>query len=187
MKEKAITKLFIQMMQHKDKAGRIEVFLRLLGILGIKQADLYHPKTESETQPPTELSDEFDLLIRTKKGELRRVPFSQRNLGKPVGIFPINGSPMYLELDEVADKCPNDKDVDIFRLPEVDELERIDIAKINPYLQALDKPTLEGCYLAENSKYMHQCGWIYNFDNQGSDYYGGNEPSKLRYAGYFYD
>ena len=84
-------------------------------------------------------------------------------------------------------KCPNDKDVDTSRLPEVKDLERIDIAKINPYLQALGKPTLEGCYLAENSDYMPQCGWIYNFDNHGSDYYGGNEPSKLRYAGYFYD
>ncbi len=185
MKEKAIIKCFISMMQHKDKAGRIEVFLYLFNVLGIKQADLYPPKNDA--QSPADLPNEFDLLIRMPDTELRRVPFSQRNLGEPIGIFPINGSTMYLELNEVEGKRHVDKDVDNSRLPEVDALERIDIAKINPYLQALGKPVLKGCYLAENSDYMPQCGWIYNFDNNGSDYYGGNEPSKLRYAGHFYN
>ena len=185
MKENAITNRFISMMQHKDKAGRIKVFLRLFEILGIRQEDLYPPKNDA--QSPADLSNEFDLLIRMPDTELRRVPFSQRNLGEPIGIFPINGSPMYLELNEVEGKRHVDKDVDNSRLPETKDCDRIDVSKINPYLQALGKPILKGCYLAENSGYMPQCGWIYNFDNQGSDYYGGSTKDKLRYAGYFYN
>ena len=37
---------------------------------------------------------------------------------------------------------------------------------------------------------MHGCGWLVGFDdnethNISSDYFGGNEPAKLRYMGRF--
>ena len=108
-------------------------------------------------------------------------------MGKPIGIFPFKNEQEYLELDEVENKKHTDKDVNEARL--LDEhfccarVSKI-VNQLNIYLKALNKPVLEGSYLADSS-YMKGCGWIIGFDNTG-DYHGGNVPAKHRYMGKFY-
>lgn len=130
--------------------------------------------------------DEFDVLCVVDSQKVR-LPFSKRNLGKPIGIFPFKDDPEYLELDEVENKKHTDKDVDESRL--LDEhfcCTRVSkvVDRLNIYLQKMDKPVLKGSYLADNRSYMPGCGWIIGFDNTG-DYHGGNVPAKLRYMGRF--
>ena len=130
---------------------------------------------------------EFDVLCEVN-GQKVRLPFSKRNSGKPIGIFPFKNSVVYLELDEVENKKHTDKDVDESRL--LDEYfccARVSkvVDRLNLCLKEMGKPVLEGSYLADNSSYMHGCGWIIGFDNTG-DYHGGNVPAKLRYMGRFY-
>lgn len=126
-------------------------------------------------------------MLCVVEGHNVRLPFSKRHLGKPIGIFPFKNEPEYLELDEVENKKHTDKDVDEARL--LDEhfccarVSKI-VNQLNIYLKALNKPVLEGSYLADSS-YMKGCGWIIGFDNTG-DYHGGNVPAKLRYMGKFY-
>ena len=132
--------------------------------------------------------DEFDLLCLVD-GQKIRLPFSKRNFGTPLAIFPFKHSVEYIELDEVENKKHTDKDVDEDHL--LDEAFCRNVFKIkkqlNAYLEALKKPILDGEYLAD-SEYMPGCGWIVSFDNKydtlASDYFGGNTPAKLRYMGY---
>lgn len=133
------------------------------------------------------LGDEFDLLCEVD-GQRVRLPFSKRT-GKLIGIFPFKNEPEYLELDEVENKKHTDKDVDETRLLDerffcCDRVSKV-VNRLNRYLKKLNKPILEGSYLADNSSYMPGCGWIIGFDNTG-DYHGGNVPAKLRYMGRFY-
>ncbi|MBQ8480999.1 MAG: hypothetical protein IJ532_00495 [Alphaproteobacteria bacterium] len=137
----------------------------------------------------SEQGDEFDVLCEVN-GQKQRLPFSKRNLGKPIGIFPFKNSPKYLELDEVEDKKHTDEDVDDNRLldePFCDDVYKVK-NRLNDYLKVLDKPVLDGEYLAD-SPYMRGCGWIISFDDKwgslASDYYGGNQSAKLRYMGCF--
>ncbi|MBR3662267.1 MAG: hypothetical protein IKN67_03180 [Alphaproteobacteria bacterium] len=133
----------------------------------------------------TKLGDEFDLLCEVN-GQKVRLPFSKRHLGKPIGIFPFAG-PEYLELEEQENKKHTDKDVDESRL--LDErfccgCVSTVVDRLNLYLKEMNKPLLEGSYLADSS-YMRGSGWIIGFDST-SDYYGVNVPAKLRYMGRFY-
>ena len=137
-----------------------------------------------------DIADEYDLLSLID-GKMERVPFSLRHLGKPIGIFPFPNEPEYIELDEVESKKHTDTDVEESRLLDEQFCGRVYKIKdnLNVYLEALGKPVLEGVYLADNS-YMHGCGWLVGFDdnethNISSDYFGGNEPAKLRYMGRF--
>ena len=137
-----------------------------------------------------ELEDEFDLLCLID-GRMERVSFSFRHLGKPIGIFPFPVGKEYIELDEVENKKHTDQDVDKRRLLDEQFCGRIYMIKdrLNVYLRALGKPILEGTYLADNS-YMRGTGWLVGFEDNGtgnlsSDYYGGNQPAKLRYMGRF--
>ena len=134
----------------------------------------------------SQFGDEFDVLCEVE-GRKVRLPFSKRNSGKVLGIFPFKDEPEYLELDEVEGKKHTDKDVDEARL--LDErfccgCVSLVVDRLNLYLKKLNKPILEGSYLADSS-YMHGCGWIIGFDNTG-DYHGGNIKAKLRYMGRFY-
>ena len=128
----------------------------------------------------------MNLICCEVNGQKVRLPFSKRHLGKPIGIFPFAG-PEYLELEEQENKKHTDKDVDESRL--LDErfccgCVSTVVDRLNLYLEEMNKPLLEGSYLADSS-YMRGCGWIIGFDNT-SDYYGGNVPAKLRYMGRFY-
>ena len=138
----------------------------------------------------TELSDDFDLLCEVN-GQMVRLPFSKRNLGKPLGIFPSKHSSLYFELNEVENKKHTDKDVDESRLPDEKYFcEGVAAVKdrMNLYLQELGYPILDGIYLAD-SPYMRGCGWLVGFfkgdKRLSSDYCGGNQPAKLRYMGNF--
>ena len=142
--------------------------------------------TETGHSDKSELSDEFDVLCEID-GRKVRLPFSQRNSGQVIGIFPFKEEPEYLELDEVENKKHTDEDVDEARL--LDErfcsgCVSLVVDRLNLYLKEMNKPILEGSYLADSS-YMQGCGWILGFDNT-SDYYGGNLPAKLRYMDRFY-
>lgn len=147
-------------------------------------------KQPSEAEKPEKdikkFGDEFDVLC-VVDGKKVRLPFSKRNLGEPIGIFPFDG-PEYLELDEVENKKHTDKDVDESRLLDerfcCDRVSKV-VDRLNHYLKKLRKPLLDGLYLAD-SPYMKGCGWIIGFDGS-SDYYGGNSPAKLRYMGHFYE
>lgn len=137
-----------------------------------------------------ELDDEFDLLCLID-GQMERVAFSLRHLGTPIGIFPFPVSMEYIELDEVENKRHTDKDVDEKRLLDEQFCGRAYKIKdqLNVYLKALGKPILDGAYLADSS-YMRGTGWLVGFEDNGtgnlsSDYYGGNQPAKLRYMGRF--
>ncbi len=142
--------------------------------------------TDKPEKDGNEFGDEFDVLCIVD-GQKVRLPFSKRNIGEPIGIFPFDG-PEYIEFDEVENKKHTDKDVDESRLLD----ERFcsgDVSKVadrlNLYLKEMGKPVLEGEYLAD-SPYMKGAGWIIRFDGS-SDYYGGNIPAKLRYMGYFHE
>lgn len=137
-----------------------------------------------------ELGDEFDLLC-VVNGKKKRLPFNTGRQLSPIAIFPFAHDAHYIELDEQENKRHTDKDVDNSRLLDREFCEHVYKIKdrINLYLQALNKPLLQGGYLAE-SNYMHGCGWIIGFDDNkyntlASDYYGGNLPEKLRYSGTF--
>ena len=137
-----------------------------------------------------DIADEYDLLSLID-GKMERVPFSLRHLGAPIGIFPFPGDPLYIELNEAENKKHTDCDVDKKRLLDEQFCGRVYKIKdkLNAYLEALGKPVLKGTYLADNS-YMQGCGWLVGFDDNdshslSSDYYGGNEPAKLRYMGKF--
>ena len=141
-------------------------------------------------QHQEDLADEFDLLCLLD-GQLKRLPFSLRHLGKPIGIFPFPTDPEYIELDEAEHKKHTDTDVEKDRLLDEQFCGRVYKIKdkLNEYMEALGKPLLKGIYLADNS-YMQGCGWLVGFDdneshNLSSDYYGGNQPAKLRYMGRF--
>ena len=130
--------------------------------------------------------NEFDLLCLIN-GEKKRVPFSDRHKGEPIGIFPFKHEPEYIELKEVDNKKHTDPDVDQSRLLDEHFCDRVSkiVHTLNNYLKMLGKPPLdlkEG-YLADSS-YMQGCGWIIGFDGSG-DYHGGNVPAKLRYMGKF--
>ena len=136
------------------------------------------------------LTDEYDILCMID-GQKERVAFSLRYLGKVLGIFPFPGCPEYIELDEWENKKHTDRDVDESRLLDERFCGRVYKIKdnLNLYLEALGKPILKGVYLADSS-YMQGCGWLVGFDdnesgNVSSDYYGGNQPAKLRYMGRF--
>ncbi len=151
-------------------------------IPGVQQLEADIKTFKKKHLNKTKLGDEFDLL----NGQKVRLPFSKRHLGKPIGIFPFAG-PEYLELEEQENKKHTDKDVDESRL--LDErfccgCVSTVVDRLNLYLEEMNKPLLEGSYLADSS-YMRGCGWIIGFDNT-SDYYGGNVPAKLRYMGRFY-
>lgn len=137
-----------------------------------------------------ELIDEFDVLCVVNDHK-ERLPFIKRYLGEPIGIFPFKADSRYIELSETEDKKHTDKDVDTGRLLDREFCDHVYLIKnrLNIYLKALDKPLLEGTYLADSS-YMRGCGWIIGFDDNkfntlSSDYYGGNQPAKLRYMGRF--
>lgn len=139
----------------------------------------------------TELGDEFDVLCEVEEGKKVRLPFSKRHLGKPIGIFPFKKDARYIELDEVENKKHTDKDVDESRLLDKEFCNDIYPFKnrLNVYLKALNKPVLDGGYLADSS-YMRGSGWVIGFEDNkfhtlSSDYYGGNLPEKLRYMGCF--
>lgn len=149
-----------------------------------------------DTQEPeaditkSELKDEFDILCLVD-GQQKRVPFSQRTCGEPIGIFPFTTMSEYIELGEKENKKHTDKDVDESRLLDEKFCNDVYLIKdrLNVYLKALGKPILEGVYLADSS-YMRGCGWLIGFDDNefhtlSSDYYGGNHPAKLRYMGCF--
>lgn len=138
----------------------------------------------SENRP--QFGNEFDVLCEVE-GRKVRLPFAKRNSGKLIGIFPFKDEPEYLELDEVEGKKHTDEDVDEARL--LDErfccgCVSLVVNRLNLYLKELNKPILEGSYLADSS-YMRGCGWIIGFNNTG-DYHGGNVEAKLRYMGRFY-
>lgn len=149
------------------------------------KADTQAFKENPFNNPDLEEFDEFDVLCLVD-GKKVRLPFSKRHLGKPIGIFPFSNEPIYLELDEVENKKHTDEDVDESRLPDEPFCARVSkvVDHLNLYLQAMNKPVLEGSYLADNSSYMPACGWIIGFDNTG-DYHGGSVPAKLRYMGRF--
>lgn len=134
--------------------------------------------------------DEFDVLCEVDSQKVR-LPFSKRHLGKPIGIFPFKKDSGYIEFDEVENKKHTDKDVDNSRLFDREFCDHVYKIKdrLNIYLKAMDKPILDGTYLADSS-YMHDSGWIIGFEDNdfhtlSSDYYGGNQPAKLRYMGRF--
>ena len=134
----------------------------------------------------SKVGDEFDVLCIVD-GQKVRLPFSKRNIGEPIGIFPFDG-PEYIEFEEVENKKHTDKDVDESRL--LDErfcCGKVSIVadRLNLCLKEMGKPVLESTYLADSS-YMRGAGWIIRFDGS-SDYYGGNIPAKLRYMGYFHE
>lgn len=135
------------------------------------------------------LGNNFDILCLINN-EKFRVPFEQRHIGIPIGVFPFADSADYIELTEYPNKKHIDKDVDEKRLLDVNFCERLVNFKcrLNMCLRALNSPIIEGIYLADNS-YMHGCGWTVAFyadkDYIGSDYYGGSQPAKLRYMGTF--
>ena len=138
----------------------------------------------------TELSDEFDLLCEVN-GQKVRLPFSKRNSGKPLGIFPSKHSSLYFELNEVKNKKHTDIDVDESRLPDEKYFcEGVAAVKdrMNLYLKELGYPILDGIYLAD-SPYMQGSGWLVCFKKGdkrlSSDYCCGNQPAKLRYMGNF--
>lgn len=150
------------------------------------EADIQAFKEKHLNNSNLDECDEFDVLCVVDSLKVR-LPFSKRYLGKPIGIFPFKNEPEYLELDEVENKKRTDKDVDESRL--LDEhfcCARVSkvVDRLNLYLQKLDKPVLEGSYLADNSSYMPGCGLIIGFDNTG-DYHRASVPAKLRYMGRF--
>lgn len=156
---------------------------------GVKRYCQERLTAKSASTSTVSSSDEFDLLclINSQK---KRVPFSQRE-GVLLAVFPFQDEPEYIELDETDNKKHTDKDVDEKRLLDREFCDRVYAIKdrLNVCLKALNKPLLEGAYLAESS-YMHGCGWIVGFDDNkfktlSSDYYGGNTPAKLRYMGRF--
>ncbi len=169
-----------------NKAKALAQIFNLMRTTGLTVNDVkqYAKKHQNE------LADEYDLLCMID-GRLERVPFSLRHLGKPIGIFPFPTAPEYIELDEMENKKHTDTDVDENHLLDEQFCGRVYKIKdnLNVYLEALCKPVLKGVYLADNS-YMRGCGWLVGFDdneshNLSSDYYGGNEPAKLRYMGRF--
>ncbi|MBR1605541.1 MAG: hypothetical protein IJ660_05500, partial [Alphaproteobacteria bacterium] len=149
------------------------------------EADIQSFKEKHLNKSNLDEYDEFDVLC-VVDGQKVRLPFSKRALGQPIGIFPFKDEPEYLELEEVENKKHTDKDVDESRL--LDEhfccgrVSKV-VDRLNLYLREMNKPILEGSYLADSS-YMKGCGWIIGFDNTG-DYHGGNVPAKLRYMGRF--
>lgn len=132
-----------------------------------------------------------DVLCIMSSGELARLPFNKRYLGKPIAIFPFKNAE-YIELKERKGKRHTDDDVNESRLLDVDFCKRVALKRLwlNSFLTELNSPVLEGEYLADNN-YMEGCGWIVAFDigrnSIRSDYYGGNERAKLRYMGWFYE
>lgn len=177
-------KVLLRMETNKVKAlAQICKLMRGAGFT-VNDVKRYAQKHENE------LADEYDILCLID-GRLERVAFSLRHLGKPIGIFPFPNEPEYIELDEVESKKHTDTDVEESRLLDEQFCSRVYKIKdnLNVYLETLGKPVLEGVYLADNS-YMHGCGWLVGFDdnethNISSDYFGGNEPAKLRYMGRF--
>lgn len=149
------------------------------------KADTQAFKENHFNNPDLEEYDMVDVLCLVD-GKKVRLPFSKRHLGEPIGIFPFKDEPEYLELDEVENKKHTDEDVDESRLPDEPFCSRVSkvVELLNLHLRAMDKPVLEGSYLADNSSYMPGCGWIIGFDNTG-DYHGGSVPAKLRYMGRF--
>lgn len=157
--------------------------------LTVKDVEKYvarHQNSRHSLEP----QNEFDILCLID-GKKERVAFSLRHLGQPLGIFPFDGEPEYIELDEVKNKKHTDKDVDESRLLDEQFCNRVYKIKdrLNVYLKALGKPVLDGAYLADSS-YMQGCGWLVGFEDNdfhtlSSDYYGGNMPAKLRYMGRF--
>lgn len=138
---------------------------------------------------PSKLGNEFDVLCEIN-GQKLRLSFDKRKSGKVIALFPFKNEPEYIELAEYPDKKHTDKDVDEKRLPDCDFCMRIAHIKdrMNLYLKELHSPVLDGEYLADSS-YMRGCGWIVGFSKKhkfiSSDYYGGNQPAKLRYTGKF--
>ena len=177
----------------RTKKTRILALInRIMRWFGLTTDDL---KAYAEQHAPSSLSDapkvneddDFDLLC-TVNGAKVRIPFSLRQMGQPIAIFPFKDEPEYIELMEyhgVTHANANPK-----HLPSVKFFERIYTIKdkLNKCLQELDEPILKGFYLADNS-HMPGCGWIVGFDanNKGlsSDYYGGNRVASLRYVGKF--
>lgn len=169
-KEKALAQIYAIMRQNELDADDVRHYV------------LQNP----EDYNTPKIGDEFDLLCLIE-GQEKRVLFSQRHLGKPLGIFPFKNKPEYIELDELKDK--KHIEVDVKRLLDEKFCNQVyDIKnQLNVYLQALNKPILQGEYLADSS-YMPGCGWIVGFDENktgklSSDYYGGTVPAKLRYMG----
>jgi hypothetical protein len=144
--------------------------------------------TLSDTPKDDVDDDAFDLLCLVNAQKVR-VPFSLRNIGEPIAIFPFKDEPDYIELQQyngVTHANVNPK-----YLPNVKFCERVYAIKdqLNKYLLALDKPILKGAYLADHS-HMPGCGWIVMFNdnetgNLSSDFYGGNRVAQLRYVGKF--
>ena len=165
------------------------VFLYRLSVLNYNYIQQLLTKNIISMKKSSNLSkfgDEFDVLCIVD-GQKVRLPFSKRNIGEPIGIFPFDG-PEYIELEEVENKKHTDKDVDESRL--LDErfcCGKVSIVadRLNLCLKEMGKPVLESTYLADSS-YMRGAGWIIRFDGS-SDYYGGNIPAKLRYMGYFHE
>ena len=131
----------------------------------------------------------FDLLYVYDDDKMVRLPFSFRHLLKPIGIFPFAEDNRYIELEECENKKHTDRDVDTQRLLDVKFCNEVFKIKeqLNQRLTELKQPLLKGIYLAE-SDYMHGCGWLIGFDDNefntlSADYYGGNQPAKLRYQG----
>ena len=178
-------------MQKQKLLARIHKFMRKHKIsLGDLICYLSSREPDEQTTDYPIFDNEYDVLCIID-GKKMRLPFHTGRLFSPIGIFPFAQDNRYIELDEQEGKKHTDKDVDNSRL--LDREFCLHLYKIknrlNLYLKALKKPLLEGEYLAD-SKYMSDCGWIVNFNCGaanlfGIDYYGGNQPAKLRYSGTF--
>ena len=83
-----------------------------------------------------EIGDEFDVLCLIN-GRQKRVPFSHRHLGEPIGIFPFKDEPEYIELDEIENKKHNDGDVKDEHLLNVEFCERVYKIKAQPKMSDL--------------------------------------------------
>lgn len=165
---------------------------RVMRRFGLTTEDLrayaeQHASSLASDTPKASEDAGFDLLCKVN-GQKVRVPFSSRNMGEPIAVFPFKDEPEYIELTEyhgVTHASAISK-----HLPSVKFFERVYTIKdqLNQCLQALDRPILKGAYLADNT-HMPGCGWIVGFDNNktglSSDYYGGNRAAKLRYVGKF--
>ena len=175
-------------MKKENSTRRMRDFMGKSRLDALKKIAKHFKK--NKPAKPYKLSDEFDLLCIVN-GKKQRLPFSSGQHLSPIAIFPFAKDNRYIELDEQEGKKHTDEDVDESRLLDrgfCDHVFRIK-DRLNLFLKALNKPLLEGAYLAD-SNYMQGCGWIIGFDDNdfhtlSSDYYGGNLEAKLRYSGTF--
>ena len=108
--DKKITKRFIQMLQNKDKTGRVDVLRYIFDVLGIKKADLF-PEIKQEKAKPTKMAPTTlpaEPLAGYPKGfELCRnpaysIPYAKFQ-GKAIGaVFCVNGKHFIFDFEDTA-------------------------------------------------------------------------------------